>query len=105
MPWIQVDGRQVETNEEGFLVNFSDWDEEVTRAYARLENLAELTEDHWMVIYYIRDYYGLFKTAPMIRKLCKETGFTQPQIEEMFPHGPIKNVCKLAGLPKPAGCI
>jgi tRNA 2-thiouridine synthesizing protein E len=41
----------------------------------------------------------------MIRKLCKETGFTLQQIYELFPSGPAKGACKLAGLPKPTGCV
>ena len=45
-------------------------------AIAKTEDVAELTEDHWKVVNYLRNYYQQFGIAPMIRKLCKETGFT-----------------------------
>ena len=65
----------------------------------------ELTENHWKVINYLRNYYLQFGIAPMIRKLCKETGFKLNEIYQMFPSGPAKGACKLAGLPKPTGCV
>ena len=65
----------------------------------------ELTENHWKVINYLRNYYLQFGIAPMIRKVCKETGFKLNEIYQMFPSGPAKGACKLAGLPKPTGCV
>jgi tRNA 2-thiouridine synthesizing protein E len=65
----------------------------------------KLTEDHWKVINYIRGYYLQFGIAPMIRKLCKESGFKLNEIYTLFPSGPAKGACKLAGLPKPTGCV
>ncbi len=59
----------------------------------------------WKVINYLRNYWKQFGIAPMIRKLCKETGFTLQEIYQMFPSGPAKGACKLAGLPKPTGCV
>ena len=69
------------------------------------EGITALTEGHWKVINFIRNYYLQFEIAPMIRKLCKETGFTLKQIYELFPSGPAKGACKLAGLPRPTGCV
>ncbi|EAX47850.1 DsrC family protein [Thermosinus carboxydivorans Nor1] len=105
MAFLNVNGKQIEIDEDGFLVNPEDWNEEVVQAFAKLEDVAELTEDHWKVINYLRDYYKQFGIAPMIRKLCKDTGFTLKQIYDMFPSGPAKGACKLAGLPKPTGCV
>jgi len=61
--------------------------------------------EHWKVVNYLREYYLKFKIAPMIRKLCKETGFKLKEIYDLFPSGPAKGACKVAGLPKPTGCV
>lgn len=105
MPYINVKGQQIEVDEDGFLVDPEMWSADVVAAFAAVEDIAELTEDHWKVINYLRDYYKQFGIAPMIRKLCKETGFSLKQIYELFPSGPAKGACKLAGLPKPTGCV
>ena len=67
--------------------------------------VAELTPDHWKVINMLRNYYLQFGIAPMVRKVCKETGFKLNEIYKLFPSGPAKGACKLAGLPKPTGCV
>lgn len=105
MPYIDVKGQQIEVDEDGFLVNPELWNEDIVKAFAALEDIPNLTEDHWKVINYLRDYYKQFGIAPMIRKLCKETGFSLKQIYDLFPSGPAKGACKLAGLPKPTGCV
>ena len=105
MSHIDVKGRQIEVDEDGFLVDPDVWNQDIVEAFAKLEEVNELTEDHWKVINYLRDYYKQFGIAPMIRKLCKDTGFTLKQIYDMFPSGPAKGACKLAGLPKPTGCV
>jgi tRNA 2-thiouridine synthesizing protein E len=64
-----------------------------------------MTEEHWKVVRYLRNYYLEFNIAPMIRKLCKDTGFKLKKIYELFPSGPAKGACKVAGLPKPTGCV
>ncbi|WP_031514265.1 TusE/DsrC/DsvC family sulfur relay protein [Desulfofalx alkaliphila] len=105
MPFIEVDGQQIEIDEDGFLINTDQWSEAVAHMFAKDEGIDELTEDHWKVINYLRDYFFQFGIAPMIRKLCKETGFSLKQIYQLFPTGPAKGACKLAGLPKPTGCV
>lgn len=102
---IDVKGQQIEIDEDGFLVDPDVWNQDIVEVFAKLEDVSELTEDHWKVINYLRDYYKQFGIAPMIRKLCKDTGFTLKQIYDMFPSGPAKGACKLAGLPKPTGCV
>ncbi|HOV80295.1 MAG TPA: TusE/DsrC/DsvC family sulfur relay protein [Bacillota bacterium] len=105
MPVVDIKDRGIELDEDGFLINPEDWNEDVARAFARLEGIKELSEDHWKVIRYLRDYFNQYQIAPMIRKLCKETGFSLKYIYELFPSGPAKGACKLAGLPKPTGCV
>jgi tRNA 2-thiouridine synthesizing protein E len=102
---VEVGGKQIEVDEDGFIVDPDLWNEDIVKAFAKLEDVEELTENHWKVINYLRDYYKKFGIAPMIRKLCKETGFPLKEIYEMFPSGPAKGACKLAGLPKPTGCV
>jgi TusE/DsrC/DsvC family sulfur relay protein len=106
MAEIEVAGRNLEINEEGFLLHPEEWDEDVARTLASVEEgLDELTDEHWAVIKYIRSYYTENNLAPMVRKLCKSTGLPLRKIFELFPSGPAKGACKLAGLPKPDGCV
>jgi len=105
MPKFVVEGRSYEVDEDGFLQEPERWNEEVAKDFAGTEAVAELTEGHWKVINYIRGYYVEFGIAPMIRKLCKETGYKLKEIYELFPSGPAKGACKLAGLPKQTGCV
>jgi len=92
-------------DEDGFLEEPKLWTENVAKDFAESEAIAQLTDEHWKVINYIRNYYLQFGIAPMIRKLCKETGFKLNDIYKLFPSGPAKGACKLAGLPKPTGCV
>ncbi|MTI80647.1 MAG: TusE/DsrC/DsvC family sulfur relay protein [Firmicutes bacterium] len=105
MPNIEVNGQTIELDEDGFLVNTDQWTEEAAHYFAKEEGIEELTEEHWKLINYLRDYFFQFGIAPMIRKLCKETGFSLKQIYQLFPTGPAKGACKVAGLPKPTGCV
>jgi tRNA 2-thiouridine synthesizing protein E len=106
MPEIEVNGRKVGLNQEGFMLEPQEWDEDIAAALAQSEEgLEELTPDHWKVIQYIREYYLEKNMAPMVRKVCKNSGFPLKYIFELFPSGPAKGACKLAGLPKPDGCV
>ncbi len=105
MPTLEIDGRTFDVDEDGFLKDPNVWNEEVARLFAKTEGIEKMTDDHWKVVNYLRDYYTQFNIAPMIRKLCKDTGFKLKQIYELFPSGPAKGACKVAGLPKPTGCV
>lgn len=105
MPKFEIAGRSYDVDEDGFLENPEIWDQNVAKDFATTEEIAELNDDHWKVINYLRDYYVKFGVAPMVRKVCKETGFNLARIYELFPSGPAKGACKLAGLPKPTGCV
>jgi len=105
MPKFEIGERSYEVDEDGFLEDPQIWNEAVALDFATTESVPELTEGHWKVINYIRNYYLQFGIAPMIRKLCKETGFKLKDIYDLFPSGPAKGACKLAGLPKPTGCV
>lgn len=106
MPTIEVEGKTLEVNEEGFLVRPEEWTEDTARLLAKAEeDLDELTAEHWAVVNYIRQYYLETKLAPMVRKMCQATGFPLMKIYDLFPSGPAKGACKVAGLPKPDGCV
>jgi TusE/DsrC/DsvC family sulfur relay protein len=105
VPTIELNNNSYAVDEDGFLENPEIWNERVALDFASTEGVAELTEAHWKVINYLRNYYLQFGIAPMIRKLCKETGFKLNEIYALFPSGPAKGACKLAGLPKPTGCV
>jgi tRNA 2-thiouridine synthesizing protein E len=105
VPTFEVEGRVYDVDEDGFLQEPDLWSEAVARDFAHTEDVQELTDGHWKVIRYIRDYYLQFGIAPMVRKVCKETGYKLSEIYELFPSGPAKGACKLAGLPKPTGCV
>ena len=105
MAMADLGGKQLEIDEDGFIQEPDEWDEGVAKDLAKTEGVEELTENHWKLVNYLREYYLEFNMAPMIRKLCKKTGFSLKEVYEMFPSGPAKGACKVAGLPKPTGCV
>ncbi len=105
MATMELGGKQIEVDEDGFIADPSEWNEKVAVDLAKTEGVDDMGEDHWKLVNYLRDYYLKFKIAPMVRKVCKETGFKLKYIYELFPSGPAKGACKAAGLPKPTGCV
>ena len=106
MPFMDYQGTELEVDENGFIVDPSIWDEDLARFLAKEhEGIDELSDDHWTVIHYLNEYYHQFGIAPLVRKICKDTGFKLKYIFEMFPNGPANGACKVAGLPKPTGCV
>ncbi len=108
---IEVNGKSLEVDEEGYLANLSEWEPAVAEVMAKDEGL-ELNDDHWEIINFLREYYEEYQIAPAVRvltkavgkKLGKEKGNSK-YLYELFPYGPGKQACKLAGLPKPTGCV
>jgi tRNA 2-thiouridine synthesizing protein E len=106
MPFIDYNGTQLEVDEDGFIRDPDLWNEDMAVFLAEhAEGIIELTDDHWKIIRYLNEYYHEFGIAPMIRKLCKATGFKLKYVYKLFPSGPAKGACKVAGLPKPTGCV
>jgi len=98
-------------DEEGYLVNINDWTPEIAVELAESENLP-LSDQHWDIINFLREYYDEYQIAPAVRVLTKAVGKkfgkefgTSKYLYELFPYGPGKQACKIAGLPKPTGCI
>ncbi len=92
-------------DEDGFIQEPELWNQDVAVALAKTEGVDTMGEEHWKLVNYLRDYYLKYGVAPMIRKLCKDTGFKLNKVYELFPSGPAKGACKVAGLPKPTGCV
>jgi len=108
---IEVGGKTLETDEEGYLVNLSDWNEDVAQKLAEGEGL-EMTHDRWEIVNFLREYYNEYQIAPAVRVLTKAIGKklgkdkgNSKYLYELFPYGPAKQACKIAGLPKPTGCV
>lgn len=105
MPKIQLGGREFDVDGDGFLQDPSVWTQEVARLFATTDGTGEMTDEHWAVVQYIREYWEENDLAPMVRKICQHTGLRLKQIYELFPMGPAKGACRIAGLPKPDGCV
>lgn len=105
MAEVEYKGVKLLLDEDGFLQNTEAWNEIVAEYFAKTEGIEQLTDEHWKVVKYLRDYYQKFGIAPPIRKLCKDTGFELKYIYKLFPSGPAKGACKVAGLAKPTGCV
>lgn len=108
---IEVNGKTIETDEEGYLVNLNEWNADAAKILAAQDDL-ELTESHWEVINFLREYYDEYQIAPAVRVLTKAIGKklgpekgNSKYLYELFPYGPAKQACRFAGLPKPTGCV
>jgi tRNA 2-thiouridine synthesizing protein E len=108
---IEVSGKTIETDEEGYLANRTDWSEDVAKEMARVDN-CDLSPNHWEVLNFLREYYEEYQIAPAVRVLTKAIGKklgadkgNSKYLYELFPYGPAKQACKYAGLPKPTGCV
>lgn len=108
---IEVNGKVLETDEEGYLATLSDWSPEVCEQMAT-EDGCDLSDNHWEVINFLRQYYEEYQIAPAVRVLTKAIGkklgkdkANTKYLYELFPYGPAKQACKYAGLPKPTGCV
>jgi dissimilatory sulfite reductase related protein len=105
MPTVEFKGITFNVDEDGFIDDFNGWRREWVDYVKESEGIKELTEEHWKVINILQDYYKKNGIAPMVRILSKVTGYKLKYIYELFPSGPGKGACKMAGLPKPTGCV
>ncbi len=116
---FELNGTTVETDEDGYLVDISVWTKDIAEYFAKETELEELTDKHWTMINFLRDYYAEYQIAPMVKILVKaiakdesimgaESGNKRKaskMLYELFPLGPGIQACKIAGLPKPTGCV
>ncbi|MFC5077668.1 Sulfurtransferase TusE [Vibrio thalassae] len=108
---FEFNGKTIETDTEGYLINHQDWEPAMIDTLAQQEGI-ELTEAHLEVVMFVRDFYLEFNTSPAVRMLVKamekahgpEKGNSK-YLFKLFKKGPAKQATKLAGLPKPAKCL
>lgn len=105
MEVLELTGKKLELDQDGNLKNRSDWSEEVAKEFAKLEGIESITDRHWLVIKYMQQEFDKNGDAPSIRKLTKESGVDTKELYALFPKGPAKKAARIAGLPKPKGCI
>jgi tRNA 2-thiouridine synthesizing protein E len=105
MPTLEKNGKTYTVDEEGFLLDSSLWDPDWVELVKDLEEIEELTEDHLEVLELLRAYQTEHGQPPRVRDFTEVTGFKMKYIYELFPSGPGKGACKMAGLPKPEGCV
>jgi dissimilatory sulfite reductase related protein len=105
MPTVEFQGNTFNIDEDGFIDSFENWNKDWVQYVKQQEGIDELNEEHWKVIDVLQDYYKKNGIAPMVRVLSKLTSYKLKHIYELFPSGPGKGACKMAGLPKPTGCV
>ncbi len=108
---LELNGETIETDKQGYLLDYTLWSRELAPIIAEQENI-ELSEAHWEVIEFVRNFYLEYNTSPAIRMLVKamakalgEDKGNSIYLYKLFPKGPAKQATKIAGLPKPAKCI
>ncbi len=108
---LEVNGKSIATDEEGYLENLADWTPDIAEAMAKSEDVS-LTTEHWEILNFLREYYEEYQIAPAVRVLTKAVGKrlgaekgNSKYLYALFPYGPGKQACKYAGLPKPTGCV
>ncbi len=105
MSTTMLAGHSVEVNDEGFFTDPDAWTEDMAPELAKAEGIDELTDKHWTVIHFMRKEYAEKGTGPTVRVLGKTSGVSVKELYELFPKGPAKMAAKIAGIPKPRGCI
>ena len=107
----QYNGQEIDADEEGYITDLNIWSKELAEQIAQSESI-DMTDEHWEVVNFLREYYEEYQIAPAVRvlvktvgkKLGKEKG-NNKYLYTLFPYGPAKQACKIAGLPKPTGCV
>jgi TusE/DsrC/DsvC family sulfur relay protein len=105
MSTATIAGTAVELNDEGFFVDPTQWTRDIAVEMATADGIATLTDRHWQVIDFMRKEYFDNGTGPTVRVLAKTSGVTVKELYQLFPTGPAKTAARLAGIPKPKGCI
>jgi dissimilatory sulfite reductase related protein len=102
---LLVGEKEIQFDHDGFMMEPSLWNEEVACMIATEEGIGQMTEDHWRVAKFIRDYWKENDLAPAVRLICQELGLGVRQLYKLYTSGPARGACRVAGLPKPDGCV
>ena len=98
-------GTEVPVNDEGFFTDPGRWREDMAPEIAREAGVGDLTAQHWQVITFMRGEFAEKGTGPTVRALGKSSGVSVKELYRLFPQGPAKLAARIAGIPKPRGCI
>jgi len=98
-------GTAVTVDDDGFFADPQQWHEEMAPQIARESGVDSLTPQHWQVVTFMRHEYAEKGTGPSVRALSKTSGVSIKELYQLFPKGPAKLAAKIAGIPKPRGCI
>ena len=105
MTTTTIDTTEVEVNDEGFFVDPEQWTEQMAPELAQREGIDVLTDSHWTVLRFMRSEFHEKGTGPTVRLLGKKSGVSVKDLYQLFPKGPAKVAARIAGIPKPRGCI
>jgi TusE/DsrC/DsvC family sulfur relay protein len=105
MTTATIAGREVHVDDEGFMVDPTEWSEDLADALAGGVGISELTPDHWTVIRFLREDFARAGETPSLRRVTAEAGIGTKDLFQLFPKKPGKKMAYVAGLPKPKGCI
>ncbi len=105
MPVKQIAGVQVDLDDEGFMINPDQWTREIAVELAKEEGIDTLTDGHWKIIDFVRKDSKEKGQIPTIRRMKNIGGIATKDLYDLFPQGPAKKSAKIAGYPKPKGCV
>jgi len=105
MPEMTLAAATVQVDDEGYMTDPAEWTPEIAEAMAREEGLDALTDRHWVVVNFAREDYQAKGETPGLRRISKRAGVPTKELYQLFPGGPGKKVARIAGLPKPKGCV
>lgn len=101
----EIAGKVIQFDDEDFMVDHKDWDPSIAEAIAAEEGINDLNDRHFAVIDYLRKVFEEKGSGPTIRRLTKESGVPTKELYALFPGAPAKKAARIAGIPKPHGCI
>ena len=102
---MEIDGKKIELDQDGFMLDPSIWNDQVAAVIAGEEGVEQLSDKHWAIVNFIRTYWKEHDLAPPVRLICTEVGVSVREIYKLFASGPARGACRIAGLPKPDGCV
>ncbi|MFG1647581.1 TusE/DsrC/DsvC family sulfur relay protein [Amycolatopsis sp. NPDC049252] len=98
-------GTEVTVNDEGFFTDPAAWRDEMAPEIAAEAGVGDLTDRHWQVLKFVRAKFAETGSGPTVRALGKTSGVAVKELYQLFPKGPAKLAARIAGIPKPRGCI
>jgi tRNA 2-thiouridine synthesizing protein E len=96
--------KDIKFTQDGYMVDLDDWTPEIGEMIAEILEIP-LSEKHWEIINFSRKIYLEQDKSVSVRRVMKDLGTPYHEIFDLFPGLPSRTIAKIAGLPKPTGCI